>query len=188
MFAAYCWSFVDATRTRALAGGLLAANIAFHAGLAWVQAPEQSLYTNRAPVAEALRLKAPEMFAHRRAFAIDGGPVALADPSRPFDPSRDVKVMAATPTVALAGALQWTVTVRNTNPRVAFRDLLYVTTYRDALGRVVAERHEYIRQIFEPGDARSIRLNDGFVPTGYAAATFRIVTAEALLPAPSPAQ
>jgi len=188
MFAAYCWSFVDATRTRALAGGLLAANIAFHAGLAWVQAPEQSLYTNRAPVAEALRLKAPEMFAHRRAFAIDGGPVALADPSRPFDPSRDVKVMAATPTVALAGALQWTVTVRNTNPRVAFRDLLYVTTYRDALGRVVAERHEYIRQIFEPGDARSIRLNDGFVPTGYAAATFRIVTAEALLPAPSPAR
>lgn len=185
MFAAYCWSFIDSPGTRALAGALLAANIAFHAGLAWAQAPEQSLYTNRAPVAEALRLKAPEMFAHRRAFATDGGPVGLADPSRPFDPSRDVEVTKATPTVALRGALRWTVTVRNTNPRVAFRDLLYVTTYRDASGRLVAERQAYIRQIFEPGDARSIQLNDRFAPPGYASATFRIVAAEALLPVPS---
>ena len=184
LFAASCWSFVDGPRTRALAGGLLAANITFHAGLAWVQAPQQSLYTNRAPVAEALRLKAPEMFAHRRAFAIDAGPAALADPSRPFNPSRDVEVVAAAPTVGIAGALQWTVVVRNTNPRIAFRDLFYVTTYRDASGRVVDERSECIRQILEPGDVRSVRFIDGFAPTAYAAAAFRIVSAEALLPTP----
>ena len=30
------------------------------------------------------------MLAHRRAFAVDGGPAVLADPSRPYDPARDV--------------------------------------------------------------------------------------------------
>jgi hypothetical protein len=188
LFAAYCWSFIDAPRTRILAGGALAANIAFHAGLAWVQAPRQSLYSNRTPVAEAVRLKAPEMFGHRRPYAMDGGPAALTDPSRPFDASRDMELTAATPAVALGGALQWTVALRNTNTRVAFRDLFYVATYRDASGRLIDERRECIREIFEPGDARSIRFTDGFAPTGYASATFRIDAAEALLPVPLPAR
>ena len=83
MFAAYCWTFVDSPRWRRDRGGMLVVNIAFHAGQAWIQAPEDSLYRNREVVAAAIRLKQPEMFAHRRPFAIDGGPLALQDPSRP---------------------------------------------------------------------------------------------------------
>src|SRR5712692_2197973 len=113
VFAAFCWSFVDAPQTRRLAA--------------------------------AIRLKQPEMFAHRRAFAIDGGPPALADPSRPYDPRHDIVVIDPRYQVGLARSTNWDLTVRNDNPRVAFRDLLYITTYRDQAGRVVEERHELIK-------------------------------------------
>src|SRR5712692_11235801 len=93
VFAAFCWSFVYAPQTRRLAAAVLAANIAFHAGLAIAQAPVKSLYKHRALVAAAIRLKQPEMFAHRRGFASDGGPPALADPSRPYDPRHDIVVI-----------------------------------------------------------------------------------------------
>jgi hypothetical protein len=182
MFAAYCWSFVDSPQTRKLAAAVLAANIAYHAGLALVQAPVKSLYKHRAIVAAAIRLKQPEMFAHRRAFAIDGGPPALADPSRPHDPRHDIVIINPTYQVGLARSTTWDLTVRNDNPRVAFRDLLYVTTYRDEAGRVVEERHEVIKDIFEPGDVRHLSVNDGYVRPDFATATIEIVTAEALLP------
>jgi hypothetical protein len=182
VFAAYCWSFVDSPQMRRLAAVVLAANIAFHAGLAIARAPDKSLYKNRALVAAAIRLKQPEMFAHRRAFAIDGGPPALVDPSRPYDPRHDMAVVTATCRVGIARSTNWDVTVRNDNPRVAFRDLVYVTTYRDQAGRVVEERHEVIKDIFEPGEVRRLDVNDGYVRTSFSTATFEIVAAEALLP------
>lgn len=83
MFAAFWWTFVDSPRARQIAAGVLILNVAFHAGLAWTQAPERSLYKNRGVVAAAVRLKEPEMVAHRRDFAIDGGPAVLSDLSRP---------------------------------------------------------------------------------------------------------
>src|SRR5262245_28166112 len=85
LFAAYCWTFVDSPRWRQIAAALLAANILFHVGQAWVQTPERSLYRNREVVAAAIREKEPEMFAHRRAFAIDGGPLFLDPAVRPWD-------------------------------------------------------------------------------------------------------
>jgi hypothetical protein len=150
--------------------------------LAWAQAPEKSLYKNRAPVAAAVRFKQPEMLAHRRAFAVDGGPAALEDPSRPYDPTRDVQVTQSVLHIGLAGSLNWSVVVHNANPRVAFRDLLYVTTYRDGSGRTIDERHEFIKDIFEPGDTRAVTVNDRFMRVRFASAGFRIVAAEALLP------
>jgi len=182
MFAAYCWSFVDSPRARRVAAWLLGANIAFHAGFAWAQAPEKSMYKNRAPVAAAIRFKEPEMFAHRRPFAIGGGPLSLQDPSRPYDPIQDIDVSNASYRVGLRGSTDWTVTVTNRNPRVAYRDLLYYTTYRDAGGTVVAERHEVIKDIFEPGAMQTLAINDGFVTVAFATASFRIAAAEALLP------
>jgi hypothetical protein len=80
VFAAFWWTFVDSPRARAVAAGILALNICFHAGLAWAQRSELSLYRNRLPVATAIRLKQPEMFAHRRDFAINGGPIACRRP------------------------------------------------------------------------------------------------------------
>jgi hypothetical protein len=185
VFAAYCWSFVDSPRMRRLAALVLAANIAFHAGLAVAQAPNTSLYKNRALVAAAIRLKQPEMFAHRRPFAIDAGPAALADPSRPYDARHDIVVINPTYHVGIARSTNWDVTVRNDNPRVAFRDLVYVTTYRDDAGRVVDERHEVIKDIFEPGDVRRLDVNDGYVRPSFATATFVIAAAEALIPYPT---
>src|SRR4029079_13604662 len=74
MFAAYCWTFVDSPRWRRIAATGLGGHIAYHAGLAWIQAPERSIYKSREVVADAIRLKQPELLAHRRPFAIDAGP------------------------------------------------------------------------------------------------------------------
>jgi hypothetical protein len=182
MFAAHCWTFVDSPRTRTLAAWLLAVNVVFHAGFAWAQAPEKSMYKNRAPVAAAIRQKQPEMFAHRRPFAIGGGPHKLQDPSRPYEATRDIEVGQVAYRIGFRGSADWTVVVHNANPRVAFRDLLYFTTYRNANGDVVLERHEVIKDIFQPGVTQTLQFNDGFVRVPFATATFRIGAAEALLP------
>jgi len=184
MFAAFWWTMVDSPRARRIAAGVLVLNIAFHAGLAWTQAPELSLYRNRDVVATAVRLKEPEMFAHRRDFAIGGGPSVLSDPSRPYDPTRDFQVLAS---AYRAGPLQsqhWTITVENRSDAVAFRDPLYIATYFDDRDGVVEERHERLKDIFQPGEKRTIELNDGVVRAPFTKATLRIVAAEALLPAP----
>jgi hypothetical protein len=96
IFAAYWWTFVDSPRARQIAVCVIALNVAFHAGLILTEGPELSLYKNRDVVATAVRLKEPEMFAHRRDFAIGGGPAALTDPARPYDPTRDFQVLDAT--------------------------------------------------------------------------------------------
>ena len=55
IFAASCWALIDSPRWRRVAAVVLAANVSFHAALAWIQGPEQSLYTNREVVAAAIR-------------------------------------------------------------------------------------------------------------------------------------
>ena len=75
-------------------------------------------------------------------------------------------------------------TLRNASTVVAFRDPLYITTYRDERGAAVDERHERIKDIFQPGDTQTIELNDGYAGAPFASATLRIAAAEALLPAP----
>jgi hypothetical protein len=184
LFAAYWWTLVDSPRARQIAAAVLAVSIAYHAGLAWTQAPELSLYRNRDVVAAAVRLKQPEMFAHRREFAIGGGPASLQDPARPYDPTRDMQIIAAHYRAGPAGSVHWTVTLRNASEVVAFRDPLYITTYRDAGGAVVDERHERIKDIFEPGVVQTIELNDGYARAPFASAEMRIAAAEALLPVP----
>ena len=79
----------------------------------------------------------------------------------------------------------WKITIRNANPRVAYRDILYFATYQDADGRTIERRHEFIRQVFEPGETRTIELNDGFAPRAFDHATLTVAAAEALLPTPT---
>ena len=184
MFAAFWWAFVDSPRARQIAAGVLILNVAFHAGLAWAQAPELSLYKHRDVVAASIRLKAPEMFAHRRDFAIDGGPAALADLSRPYDPTRNVQVIESAYRMGPRRSLHWTITVRNRSAVVAFRDPLYVSTYLDDRDGVVEQRHERLKDIFQPGETRTIDLNDGFAGPAFSKARLQIVAAEALLPTP----
>ena len=184
MFAAYCWRFVDSARWRAFAAGILTVNVMFHAGLAVAEMSSQSLYKNRGIVATAIRLREPEMFAHRRAFAIDGAPYALQDPARPYDVRRDVEILTSTWRIGMGRSLRWRITLRNKSDVVAFRDLLYITTYRDRDARVVDQRHEFIKDFFEPGVVRTIDVNDGYVRSPFASATIEIAAAEALLPVP----
>ena len=74
--------------------------------------------------------------------------------------------------------------MRNNSAVVAFRDPLYVSTYFDEHGVSVDERHERLKDIFEPGVTRTIELNDGFAGPPFTRAQLKIVAAEALLPAP----
>jgi len=76
----------------------------------------------------------------------------------------------------------WSFTLRIANPRVAFRDVLYQTQYRDANGQVVLQRHERIKDIFQPGVVATLEVNDGRVTTPFASATIEVLAAEALLP------
>jgi hypothetical protein len=186
LFAAYWWTLIDSPLARRVAAVVLTLSIVFHAGLAWTQTPEVSLYKNRGVVATAVRLKEPEMFAHRRDFAIGGGPRALADPARPYDPTRDIQVVSAQHRPGPANSLHWTLMLRNASRVAAFRDPLYITTYRDERGAIVDERHERIKDIFQPGETRTIELNDGYARGPFATADLRIAAAEALIPAPPP--
>jgi len=184
LFAAYCWTFVDSPRWRRAAAAILTVNIAYHLGQAWIQAPEISLYRDRDVVAAALRLKQPEMFAHRRAFAVDGGPASLQDPARPWDAPKDVQLSDVHLALGLRRVALWSVMLHNTNNRVAYRDVLYQTHYRDANGQVLLERHDFIKQIFQPGASAALEINDGFVDVPFASATIDVLAAEALLPMP----
>jgi hypothetical protein len=95
IFAAYCWSMVDGPRSRKIAAWLLAINVVYQTGFALGRAPERSLYKNRRVVAEAIRRKEPEMFGHRRSYAVEPGPTAIHDPSRPYDATIDIQLRDA---------------------------------------------------------------------------------------------
>ncbi len=188
LFAAYCFAAVDSPRTRKWAGVLLGLNVAFHVGQGWIHWPEISLYRQREVVATALWLKEPEMFGHRRDFAVDGGPASLQDPSRPWDAPKDVQLSDVQFRLGPRRVALWTVTLRNTNERVAYRDVLYQTHYLDANGEVVAERHDRIKQIFQPGESATIEIIDNFAPASFVSTTIHVLAAEALIPLPEDAR
>ncbi len=182
VFAAYCWTFVDGPGPRRVAAVCLALNVLFQAGLVVAQA-DQSLYHDRAVAAAALRLEQPEILAHRRAFAIDSGPFTLQDPTRPYDPTRDIEVIDAACAVRPDGVLMWTMTLQNVNARVAFRDVLYITNYVNPSRPDGDERHEFIRQVFQPAQARRVEVNDGFASgASCVGASLQVAAADALLP------
>jgi hypothetical protein len=181
VFAAYCWSMIDSPRWRKVAAGVLAVNVAYQFAFASTQFATTSLYTNRDAVVRAITAKSPEMFGHRRAFAPDGGPPVLQDPSRPYNPPMDIQLGEPKFSVGFARTANWSFVLTNTNPRVAFRRTMYMTTYRDRNG-TVQERHQFIDRILQPGETRRFHVSDMFVKDSVADATIRIAAAEALLP------
>jgi hypothetical protein len=76
----------------------------------------------------------------------------------------------------------WTFTLRNANDRVAYRDVLYQTHYRDEQGQVVDQRYDFIKEIFQPGAAARLEINDGLVARPFVTATIQVLGAEGLLP------
>ena len=181
VFAAYCWSMIDSLRWRRVAAGVLAVNVAYQFAFASTQFARTSLYTNREAVVRAIVAKSPEMFGHRRAFAPDGGPPVLQDPARPYNAPVDLHLDDPKFTVGFARTANWSFVLTNTNPRVAFRRTLYMTTYRDPGGKV-EERHQFIDRILQPGETRRFDVSDLFARGTVAEATIRIAAADALLP------
>jgi len=118
-----------------------------------------------------------------RPFAVNGAPFSVTDPSRPYDSRQDIQFTDEQVTVKPMRVAMWTFTLRNTNKRVAFRDVLYQTHYRDESGKIVDQRHEVIKNIFQPGTETRLTLNDGMVGAPFASATIEVLRAEALLPA-----
>lgn len=176
----YCWTFVDSPRMRVVAAWILGVNIVFHGGLAIAQAPMKSVYKRREVVMAAIRQKRFDILGHRRPFAIDAGPYTV-DSSLPHDPTRDIVVDNTTYARRFDSSVHWTVRIRNTNERVAYRDLLYLTTYIGADGSRI-EEHEFIKDIFEPCEQRVVDLNDGVVRAPFVDATLQVIAAEPLIP------
>jgi hypothetical protein len=121
------------------------------------------------------------MFGHRRAFAPDGGPPVLQDPARPYNAPVDLHLGEPKFSVGFARTANWSFVLTNTNPRVAFRRTMYMTTYRDTGGKV-QERHQFIDRILQPGETRRFDVSDLFAKGPVADATIRIAAADALLP------
>jgi hypothetical protein len=131
-------------------------------------------------VAAAIREKEPEIFGHRRPYAIDAGPRALSDPAHPYT-VEDLTIDEQTLRVGPRRSAIWTVTITNRNPGVAFRNLIYVSTYT---GGGQTQRHEdVIKDVLQPGETARLRLVDTTLRMSPEAATFTIAGAEALLPA-----
>ena len=123
------------------------------------------------------------MFGHRRPFSVDGGPSTLLEASRPYDQMRDIQFADIRYRIGPFGVVLWTFTLNNRNNRVAYREVRYQTTYRDAKGDVVDQGYDYIKDIFEPGALRQIEVNDGIIRVPFTSATIVLTAAEALLPA-----
>jgi hypothetical protein len=122
------------------------------------------------------------MFAHRRAFAVDGGPATLDAASRPYDTARDVQFTDVQFRLGPRRVSLWNLTLRNRNEGVAFRDVRYLTRYRGKDGSLIVERSNVIEDIFQPGAVAQVEVNDGIVNEDFATATIEMVGAEALLP------
>jgi hypothetical protein len=182
MYAAYCWTFIDSPRWRQIGAAILAINIVFHLGQAWIQAPQQSLYRNREVGAAAVRLKEPEMFAHRRPFAIQGGPAALDPTAKPYDVRRDIELSDVHVERGPRGAALWTLTLRNQNMGVAYRDIHYRTHYLDEQGHETYQQDDYIQDVFQPGASARVELIEGFVDGPWASTTIEVFAGDALLP------
>jgi hypothetical protein len=183
IYAADCWMLVDRPPWRKVAALLLACTIVFHAALAITQGPEQSLYANRAVVAAAIREKEPEIFGHRRPYAFAAGPRALADSSRPYS-MEDLKVVEHTVRRATGDVALWSVRVTNTNPRVAFRSLIYAAIYANGEGDVIQRHEDVVKAVLQPGETKTFRIPDTIVREPFQNAVFEILAAEALLPIP----
>ncbi len=184
IYAAYCWTFLDAQRWRIVAAVVLATSIAYHGGLALVRGPARSMYKNRAVVAAAVREKNPNILGHRRPYAIEGAP--RPDPSARFgngDPRQDLRLVSAQYSHGIAGIVLWTVTVRNDGGTTAYRDVYYTATYRDGNGRPVAsDSAALLGEILQPGQTVTVTgVNHGFKPP-FASADLRIDHAEGLWP------
>jgi hypothetical protein len=199
-YAVYCWPRltmrpgVDLLQWTRVAAWTLASGIVMHAALAIDKAPRQSLYVDRALVAAAIAAPDDRFLGDRRDSlqetqdrhprAID--PVPDPDAYLRAQPDEDLTIVEATWAPVVRGRVsRFVVSVRNRSAAAAYLDLRYATEYLAAGNAVIATRGGVIKQVLQPGETRTwSELTDGFVPTGAAGATIRLIGAEKCIPLP----
>ena len=80
LFAAYWWTLIDSPRARRIAAACSASASRFTPAWPGPRRPSCRCIGTAASSRPRVRLKQPEMFAHRREFAIGGGPASLRIP------------------------------------------------------------------------------------------------------------
>jgi hypothetical protein len=199
-YAVYCWPRltkrpgVDLFQWTRVAAWTLASGVVMHAALAIDKAPRQSLYVDRALVVAAIaapndrflgdRRDSLQQTQDRRPRAID--PVPNPDAYLRANPDEDLTIVEARWAPVVRGRVsRFVVRVRNRSAAAAYLDLRYATEYLAAGNAVIATREGVIKQILQPGEARTwSELTDGFVPSGAAGATIHLTGAEKCIPLP----
>jgi hypothetical protein len=183
VYAFYGWTLVDSRRLRVVAAVVLGASVVYHAGFAVANAPEHSLYKYRGVVAAAVTSRVPEVFGHRRFFAVEG--LTRPTPGVMFghgNPLNDLKLVSADWWRGPADMLLGRLTIRNDSRTTAYRDVHYDVTYRDAAGKVLDARYDVLAEFLQPGETiTATHINQGFVAP-YHRLEVRILRAEPLLP------
>jgi hypothetical protein len=182
LYAAHCWPFVDSSRARAVAAGVLACGVLFHAGFALAKAPERSLYRDRRVAAVAVAAREPLVLGRRRPYALDARSEVDPPALSAAQPTQDLRVVASSWSRPIAQVALWQVTIRNGSSAVAYRDLVYQTVYRAPSGEQVDPHGGLISEVLQPGEMRTAAIVDG-APGGRAStAELRLLGAEGLLP------
>jgi hypothetical protein len=149
---------------------------------------DRSLYKNRRVVVAAIRTKVPEIFGHRRPFTRDAGPIPALERTRAFalaNEQGDLRVTVDGWRRGAGGSSLLDLTIQHTGTVAAYRDLRYVTEYRDALGRVVRPGEGRVYEFIQPGQTlRLVAFNEGYVDEHATRAAFRVVGAERVVPIP----
>jgi hypothetical protein len=180
-YAAYCWTFLDSPRWRAIAAAIVAVNIGFQATLALSHLSGPSLYLDRPLLVEAIARHEPDLFGHRRPYARDAAPNELASAVADANPSADLVVDRADRSLAVRDLVVWSLVVRNRSAHVAYRDLRCETRYENAAGLVLEQHDESVWVVIQPGESVRTQVIDGARWTpAFARADARIVAAEPL--------
>jgi hypothetical protein len=161
LYAAYAWTFVDSRRTRTLAACVLGLNLVLQSGLAIARWSGSSLYMNRPRVVDAITLRRPDLFAHRRPWGRDVTPDMLTSSVAGADVPAHLVVTDAQRWRAIRDLVVWSVAIDNRSDRIAYRDLWAETSYYDQAGTVVETRREPVWQVIEPGATTRVQLVDG---------------------------
>jgi len=188
LYAFHCFRQMDGPRFRRVAAAVLVLGVAYHAGLAGVRFRERSLYKNRRVVVAALRARIPEVFGHRRPFARDAGEPPPEERTPAFEAANeqpDLHITIDGWRRGAGGSSLFDMTLQHVGSAAAYRDLRYVTEYRDASGGFVRTGEGKVYEVIQPGQTlRLPAFNEGGVDARAARAVFRVVGAEKLVPIP----
>jgi hypothetical protein len=188
LYAFHCFRLVDSPRARKVVATVLVLGVIYHAGFAAARMKDRSLYKNRRVVVAAIRTKVPEILGHRRPFTRDAGPIPAPERTQAFalaNEQGDLRVTVDGWRRGAGGSSLLDLTIQHTGTVAAYRDLRYVTEYRDGSGGIVRPGEGRVYEFIQPGQTlRLVAFNEGYVDEHAARAAFRVVGAERVVPMP----